>query len=137
MAKKLSSVLFVFICAAMGACTSVPEVVKERLVIQVSDDNPRTWGQAINVADNLQKGYGAANIQIELVAFGMGINMLKAEALVASRLRDADAAGVKVYACENSMERFKLKRADMVETVTYVEAGIQHIIARSKEGWRP
>lgn len=131
MVKKLSYALFVLICAALGACTSVPE----RIVLQVSDDSPRTWGQSLNVASNLQKGYGAENIQIELVAFGMGINMLKADALVASRLRDAEAAGIKIYACENSMERFKLKRADMVETVTYVEAGIQHVIARNKEGW--
>lgn len=139
MMKSLSYGLTVFICVTFAACTTVPErkadAAKERIVIQVSDDNPRTWGQALNVAGNLQEAYGAGNAQIELVAFGMGINMLKAEALVASRVRDAAAAGVKVYACENSMGRFKLKRADMLEKVTYVDAGVQHIIARNKEGW--
>lgn len=129
--KKLSRALLVLVCVVLGACASTPE----RIVIQVSDANPKTWGQALNVAGNLNKAYGPGNAQIELVAFGMGINMLKADALVATRIVDAGKEGVKIYACENSMARFKLKREDMVDNATYVDAGVVHIIARSREGW--
>lgn len=59
---------------------------KERIVIQVSDEDPRTWNQALNVAANLQAAYGDGNGDIELVSFGRGIGMLKAEALVANRV---------------------------------------------------
>ncbi len=131
MMKKLSRALLVLVCVVLGACASTPE----RIVIQVSDANPKTWGQALNVAGNLNKAYGPGNAQIELVAFGMGINMLKADALVATRIVDAGKEGVKIYACENSMARFKLKREDMVDNATYVDAGVVHIIARSREGW--
>jgi len=138
MTKKLSYVLFILICAALGACTSVPErkaeAVKERVVIQVSDES-KTWGQALNMARNLREAYGPDGIEVEVVAFGTGIQMLKADALLASRVRDTMAAGVKVYACGNSMERFKLKRDDMVEGLTHVQAGIEHIISRFREGW--
>jgi len=131
MIKKLSRALLVLVCILLGACASTPE----RIVIQVSDDHQGTWGQALNVARNLKSAYGPGNAEIELVAFGSGINMLKADALVATRVLETANAGVKIYACENSMKRFKLNRDDMVENMTYVEAGIAHIIARHREGW--
>lgn len=137
MVSRLGSIAAGVLCFALVSCAAVDErqATKERIVLQVSDPSPKTWGQALNVAANLQKAYGPGGSQIEVVAFGMGIEMLKADALVANRVRDTAAEGVKIYACENSMARFKLKRADMVATVTYVEAGIKHIVSRSREGW--
>lgn len=137
MMKKLSRAMLMLVCVLLGACALTPERTStpERIVIQVSDDHKGTWGQALNVARNLQNAYGPGNAQIEVVAFGSGINMLKAESLVASRVSDVLAAGVKVYACENSMKRFKLHRSDMVDKVNYVDAGIEHIILRYRAGW--
>lgn len=129
--QKLSRWLPVIFCLVLGACASTPE----RIVIQVSDDHKGTWGQALNVARNLKNAYGPGNAEIELVAFGSGINMLKADALVASRVMDTIKDGVKIYACENSMKRFKLKRDDMVENAVFVDAGIEHIITRYRAGW--
>jgi uncharacterized protein len=115
---------------AFGAGAAEPE----RIVLQVSDGDIKTWNQALNVADNLQKAYGKGT-KIELVAFGMGINMLKMDAPVSSRMADAAKSGIVVYACENSMARFQLARSDMAPDVVYVEAGIRHIITRQREGW--
>lgn len=106
----------------------------ERITLQVSDGNTATWNQALNVVGNLREAYGP-EVQIELVAFGQGINMLKFDAPVASRLDDARKAGARIYACENSMERSKLARSDMAPDVIYVKAGIEHIITRQREGW--
>jgi intracellular sulfur oxidation DsrE/DsrF family protein len=107
----------------------------ERIVIQVSDGNPVTWNQALNVVGNLREVYGA-DTQIELVAFGQGINMLKFDAPVSSRVVEAQKnLGAKVYACENSMAKNKLSRNDMAPDVVYVRAGVEHIITRQREGW--
>jgi intracellular sulfur oxidation DsrE/DsrF family protein len=112
-----------------------PTVHAEKIVLQVSDGNPATWNQALNVVGNLREAYGAET-QIELVAFGQGINMLKLDAPVASRLIDAQKSqGAKIYACENSMSRHKLAREDMGPGLIYVRAGIEHIITRQREGW--
>ena len=101
----------------------------------MSDASPATWNQALNVVENLREAYGA-DTQIELVAFGQGINMLKFDAPVNSRLVDAQKKqGAKVYACENSMAKNKLSRNDMASDVIYVKAGIEHIITRQREGW--
>ncbi|HYR00581.1 MAG TPA: DsrE family protein [Casimicrobiaceae bacterium] len=112
-----------------------PQALAEKIVIQVSDGNPTTWNQALNVVGNLREAYGPGT-DIEIVAFGQGINMLKLDAPVASRLVDAQKAqGAKVYACENSMARQKLARDDMAPGLVYVRAGVEHIITRQREGW--
>lgn len=124
-------------CLACVIAVSFPVVAaaKDRIVLQVSDENPKTWGQSLNVAGNLMKDYGKDNIEIEIVVFGRGSPMLKADAIIANRVRDAVANGVHVLQCENSMNRFKLKKEDMNEKISYVPAGITHIIKRNKEGW--
>jgi intracellular sulfur oxidation DsrE/DsrF family protein len=107
----------------------------EKIVVQVSDGNPVTWNQALNVVGNLREVYGA-DTQIELVAFGQGINMLRFDAPVSSRLVDAQKnLGARVYACENSMAKNKLARNDMAPDVIYVRAGVEHIITRQRDGW--
>jgi intracellular sulfur oxidation DsrE/DsrF family protein len=51
-------------------------------------------------------------------------------------VRDAVKKGdAKMVACENSMQRFKLSRSAMLENVTYVDAGVIHIVERQREGW--
>ena len=135
MTKYLLRMAAALLCVGLVSCATVEEKTKERIVIQVSDDHAGTWGQALNVARNLKNAYGPGNAEIELVAFGSGINMLKADAVIANRVRDTAKAGVKIYACGNSMKRFKLQQDDMVDGLVYVEAGIEHIITRHHEGW--
>jgi intracellular sulfur oxidation DsrE/DsrF family protein len=77
----------------------------EKIVVQVSDGNPVTWNQALNVVANLRDVYGT-DTQIELVAFGQGINMLKLDAPVSSRVVEAQKNnGAKIYACETRWRR--------------------------------
>ena len=123
------------ILVAAFALVTGPAALAEKVVLQVSDANPTTWNQALNVVGNLREAYGP-DTQIELVAFGQGINMLKLDAPVASRLVEAQKTqGAKIYACENSMARQKLARDDMAPGLIYVRAGIEHIITREREGW--
>ena len=117
---------------ALGIARSA---LAEKIVVQVSDGNPVTWNQALNVVGNLREVYGA-DTQIELVAFGQGIHMLKFDAPVSSRVVEAQKnLGAKIYACEISMGRNKLAKNDMAPDVILVRAGIEHIITRQREGW--
>lgn len=88
-----------WIAIALVAAAALPLAVaadkpSERVVLQVSDGSTQTWNQALNVVGNLKEAYGP-DTQIELVAFGQGINMLKFDAPVASRLMEIQKAGVK------------------------------------------
>jgi hypothetical protein len=119
----------------LGAFALAAPALAEKIVLQVSDGSAVTWNQTMNVVENLREAYGPGT-EIEVVAFGQGINMLKLDAPVASRILDAQKKhGARVYACENSMGRNKLTRADLDPDVIYVKAGIEHVITRLREGW--
>ncbi|MDP3135917.1 MAG: DsrE family protein [Burkholderiaceae bacterium] len=108
---------------------------RHKLVIQVSDNDPAKWNLALNNAKNVQDDLGAANVDMEIVAYGPGIGMLKMEAPVAGRVADAARAGVKMIACENTMRAQKLTKDDMHASISYVTAGVTEIMKRQGEGW--
>jgi intracellular sulfur oxidation DsrE/DsrF family protein len=111
---------------------------KERVVIQVSDGDPKTWNQALNVVANMKANYAKRGVEseIQIVAFGMGIQMLKDDAVVANRVRESmKTGGAQMVACENSMGRFKLTKDMMVDNITYSETGVIYIIDKQREGW--
>ena len=108
---------------------------RHKIVIQVSDNDPAKWNLALNNAKNLQDDVGAANVDIEIVAYGPGIGMLKLESLSGARVADALTAKVKVIACENTMRGQKLTRDDMLPALSYVPAGVTEIMTRQSEGW--
>ena len=107
---------------------------REHVVVQVSDDNVKTWNQALNVVKNLQQAYNG-NIDVELVAFGNGIGILKMDSEIGNRIEETMSSGTKVLACENTMRNTKVTRADMYGGISYVDAGGVHIMKRQREGW--
>jgi len=108
---------------------------RNRVVIQVSDADPGKWNLALNNARNLQADLGAANVDVEVVAYGPGIGMLKIDSPVGGRVDEATTAGVKVVACEITMKGQKLTRTDMLNGIGYVPAGVVELMSRQQQGW--
>jgi intracellular sulfur oxidation DsrE/DsrF family protein len=108
---------------------------RARVVIQVSDSDQGKWNLALNNAKNIQTDLGAANVDIEIVTYGPGIDMLKLDSPVGGRIVEATTAGVKVLACENTMRGQKLTRADMLNGIGYVPAGVVELMSRQQQGW--
>ena len=108
---------------------------QNRVVMQVSDSDPAKWNLALNNARNLQADLGVKNVEIEIVAYGPGIGMLKAESIVGNRIGDALGAGVKIVACENTMQTQKLVQADMLDGIGYVGAGVAESREPQQQGW--
>ncbi len=109
--------------------------VRPKVVLQMSESDPAKWNLALNNARNIQNDLGAANVDVELVAYGPGIGMLKADSIVGNRIGEALAAGVKVVACENTMQAQKLTKDDMLGKIAYVPAGVVEIMQRQQQGW--
>lgn len=122
-----------FLATAMGQAAGTPR--RHRLVLQVSDGDAGKWNLALNNAKNVQQDVGAANVDVEIVAYGPGIGMLKADSAVAARITEATTAGVKVVACENTMKGQKLTKADMNPVVGYVPSGVTELMTRQADGW--
>ena len=124
-----------FLIAAHAQPTGATGIKRQGIVIQVSDNDPARWNLALNNAKNLQDDVGAANVDIEIVAYGPGIGMLKLESPTGSRIADAAKAGIKVTACENTMRGQKLTKDDMLAGISYVPAGVTEIMKKQHEGW--
>ncbi|MDX1440675.1 MAG: DsrE family protein [Rubricoccaceae bacterium] len=138
MLSRVARVILVVTCVIGLSWASVvanEAGAKEQVVIQVSDDNPKTWNQALNVVRNIQRAYGKDNVDVEVVAFGHGIGMLKMDSVVGNRVDDAVKAGVQVNACQNTMRGQKLAREDMLRSIGYVPAGVIEIVRKQRKGW--
>jgi intracellular sulfur oxidation DsrE/DsrF family protein len=123
------------IAGTVGPSAQSLSAQRNRVVIQVSDADPAKWNLALNNARNLQSDLGVGNVDIEIVAYGPGIGMLKLDSPVANRVGEAGAAGVKVVACEITMKGQKLIRADMLDGIGFVPAGVVELMSRQQQGW--
>ena len=136
--RRLALALVAFAVAGSGIATAQAQqgaAQRNKVVIQVSDADPGKWNLALNNAKNIQTDLGAPNVDVEIVAYGPGIGMLKLDSTVGGRVDEATAAGVKVVACENTMKGQKLTRADMLNGIGYVPAGVVELMSRQQQGW--
>ena len=124
-----------FLIAAHAQSAGTAGKKRQGLVIQVSDNDPAKWNLALNNAKNVQDDLGAANVDIEIVAYGPGISMLKLESPTGSRIAEAMKANIKIVACENTMHGQKLTKDDMLGGIGYVNAGVVEIMKKQSEGW--
>lgn len=108
---------------------------KEKLVIQVSDKDPSKWNMALNNARNVQAAIGVDKVDVEIVAYGPGIGMLKLDSEVGDRVDKAIGEGIKVVACQNTMKGMGLAEADMLSSIGYVPAGVVEIMHKQQEGY--
>jgi uncharacterized protein len=109
--------------------------VKHKVIFQVSDNDPARWNLALNNVTNIQQDLGRDNVEIEVVAYGPGLPMLKLDSAVSSRVSDALAQGVKIVACENTMTNTKTTRADMLSNIAYVKAGVVELMVKQQQGY--
>ena len=130
-----TSALALCLSFTLGATAETTPLTKERVVFQVSDNEPARWNTTLNNAKNVQDLLGADKVDIEIVAYGPGIHMLKDESMAANRVTEATQAGIQIVACENTMTVLKLSRADMNKSVGYVKAGVVELMKRQREGW--
>ncbi len=129
---------FLLAAALLGAALAGPALAQERpqrLLIQISDENPKVWGLALSNARNVRHDLGPDKVQLEIVVYGPAIRMLEAESDWRDRVTQVIDEGIRVIACENTMASMKLNRDDMLGGVEFVKTGLAHVMRRQLEGW--
>ncbi|MAC82676.1 MAG: hypothetical protein CL624_00930 [Arcobacter sp.] len=138
--KKILTLLFVglitFFTTLNAEETSEKKIHK--VVIQVSTDDLRTQKIALNNAVNLQKLYGLDNVEIEIVAFGPGLNLLTSKSNQNKRVESLALQDISFSACTNSIKKVEKKTGSKVvllEGVQKVTAGVARIIELQEDGY--
>lgn len=92
----------------------------------------------LSVASNLQKAYGQDKIAIEVVAFGPGIDLLRAESENRSLVDSLITQGVRFDVCGNTLdtiERETGQRPRINPHAVEVQVGVGHLLTLSEGGY--
>lgn len=109
-----------------------------KVVIQVSTDNLRTQKIALSNAVNLQALYGIDNVEIEIVAYGPGLNLLTQKSNQSKRVESLALQNIVFSACSNTIRKFERvtgEKVALLEGVETVKAGVGRIIELQEEGY--
>jgi uncharacterized protein len=111
---------------------------EHRIVLQLSDDDPKKQSLVISVAYNLLKLYDPDKVAIEVVAFGPGIDLLFPDNTNRQRIESLVAQGVKFDICLNTVdtiERDTGKRPQYIPAATPVQVGVGQILSLTENGY--
>lgn len=61
---------------------------RNKALFQVTDNDPARWNMILSNMQNLREGVGSEPVEIELVAYGPGLLMLKGDSSVKQRIVD-------------------------------------------------
>jgi len=111
---------------------------EHRIVLQLSDNDPKKQGLVISVAYNLLKFYDPDKVAIEVVTFGPGIDLLRPENANRKLVESLVAQGVRFDVCLNTadtIERETGKRPEFISVATPVQVGVGQILSLTENGY--
>ena len=111
---------------------------EHRIVLQLSDNDPKKQGLVISVAYNLLKFYDPDKVAIEVVTFGPGIDLLRPENTNRKLVESLVAQGVRFDVCLNTVdtiEREGGQRPEFIPVATPVQVGVGQILSLTENGY--
>ena len=111
---------------------------EHKIVLQLSDNDPRKQALVISVANNLLKFYDPDKVAVEVVAFGPGIDLLRSENVNRKLVESLISQGVRFDVCLNTVdtiERETGKRPDILPGATPVQVGVGQILFLTENGY--
>ena len=140
--RILTAALLIATTAPDACAQQVPlqdkPFAEHKIVLQLSDNDPRKQGMVISVANNLMKFYNPDKVAVEIVAFGPGIDLLRPENPNRKLVESLVAQGARVDICLNTvdtLERESGKRPEFIAAATPVQVGVAQILFLTENGY--
>ena len=111
---------------------------EHKIVLQLSDNDPKRQALVISVAYNLLKFYDPDKVAIEVVTFGPGIDLLRTDNGNRKLVESLIAQGVRFDVCLNTvdtLERETGKRPEIIPAATAVQVGVGQILLLTENGY--
>lgn len=114
-----------------------------RLILQVNTNEAAAMNLALNNATNVEQHYKSIGekVQIEIVTFGPGLNMLRDDTSpVKDRIKSLaeTSRSISFSACDNTranMSRSEKKEVPLVSQATIVSSGVVRVMELQEQGW--
>jgi uncharacterized protein len=140
--RLLAAALLVTASATLTRAQQAPlqdkPFAEHKVVLQLSDNDPKKQSMVISVANNLMKFYDPDKVAVEIVAFGPGIELLRPENPNRKLVESLVAQGARVDVCLNTvdtLERETGKRPDYIAAATPVQVGVAQILFLTENGY--
>jgi intracellular sulfur oxidation DsrE/DsrF family protein len=110
---------------------------QQHLVLQLSDREPDKQALVLSVAYNLLKAYDPDKIAIVVVAFGPGIDLLRAESPNRARVDSLISQGVQFDICMNTVDTLERegKHVNINPKAVRVQVGVARILTLNEKGY--
>ena len=132
---------FVFVLAAASTLNVkvsgwAQEKKMHRIVFEVTTEAEAQWEAILNNVENVQKAFGKESTQIEVVAHGKGLGLLRTTNIgLKERIASIASGPARFAACENTMRRMQVKKEDLLPEAGTVDSGIAEVVRKQEEGW--
>ena len=140
--RPLAAALLIATFSTLARAQQVPlqdkPFAEHKIVLQLSDNDPKKQGLVISVANNVMKFYDPDKVAVEIVAFGPGIDLLRPENPNRKLVESLVAQGARVDICLNTvdtLERETGKRPDYIAAATPVQVGVAQILFLTENGY--
>ena len=146
MMKRLSIPFCAIVIAAVSLLQAPVTVAAEKmhkLTIHVDENDAQRMNLALNNAKNVTKYYKAKGeeVDIEIVTYGPGLHMLRADTSPVKTRIGAFAAtyeNVAFRSCGNTLNAMTKKEGKappLLDIAEPVPSGVVHLMERQEEGW--
>jgi intracellular sulfur oxidation DsrE/DsrF family protein len=123
------------ITRAQQPAPATAPVKTHRILFAVTSPDEADWNLTLGNIHNLINGLKPDPWEIEVVAYGPGLVILKADSTVAKDIAVFQSQGVKFMACQNAMRYHHLELKDLVPGAIPVPAGIVEVVTKQEQGW--
>ena len=129
---SILSIVAIMFCTSLNAQNTE---VKHKVVIQLNTADTSAWSSTIGNIKNLQK-FWPNNVLVEVVVHGKALDLLVAvKTHLANEVVEMSKTNVQFSACENSMRKHHIEKADLLTIANTVPSGVAEVILKQEAGW--
>lgn len=112
--------------------------VEHRIALQISDSDPVKQGLIVSISYKLLEVYGPDSVDVQVVAFGPGIDLLNADNPRRQQIDSLIAQGVTFNICGYTLETIERKtgkRPEMNPKARLVPAGVPFLLSLAEKNY--
>jgi intracellular sulfur oxidation DsrE/DsrF family protein len=128
-------VLSIIICSSSVVKAQDKKVKLHQVVMQLNSADTAVWSGMLGNIRNFQKVW-PGNVAIEVVVHGKALNFLVAsKSHLVPDVEKMTKLGVVFNACENTMNKYGIKKEMLIPSVSSVPSGVAELVIKQEEGW--
>ena len=132
---KTAFLFFFFVVLLVNKTIAQDQNKIHKVVMQLNSADTAVWSGMLGNIRNFQKVW-PGNVIIEVVVHGKALNFLVAsKSHLVPDVEVMTKLGVVFNACENTMNKYGIKKEMLIPSVSSVPSGVAELVIKQEEGW--